>query len=211
MKPMKKSYNFLLLFSVAVMLLTSCSEGSKLALTKRHYRNGYYVDRGNSKTTQTVIAENKSINHKEVKQSETANSSASSSDVPEQIQTVPADKPASVKEHASVRPAVAHSHSSVRKTAEAPSTAKSFASQATSKLKSAPSVVNPFFVAKKIGQKLSAPVDGDDGARSLIWLIIVIILILWLLGLLFSFGGDLIHLLLVVALILFILWLLRII
>jgi hypothetical protein len=58
--------------------------------------------------------------------------------------------------------------------------------------------------------------DGDHAERaalSLFWLVIVVILILWLIGLL-SGGwglGGLINLLLVVALILLILWLLRII
>ncbi len=40
------------------------------------------------------------------------------------------------------------------------------------------------------------------GLASLLWTIIVILVILWLLGLVFSFGGSLIHLLLVLAVIL---------
>ena len=53
-----------------------------------------------------------------------------------------------------------------------------------------------------------APVTSD---LSLLWIIIIILLILWALGLISGNFGGLIHLLLVIALILLILWLLKII
>lgn len=59
-------------------------------------------------------------------------------------------------------------------------------------------------------KKALAPSGGHD-AMSLLWIVIVVLLILWLLGLLLGNLGGLIHLLLVVALILLILWLLKII
>jgi hypothetical protein len=54
----------------------------------------------------------------------------------------------------------------------------------------------------------SSPVTSD---LSLLWIVIIILLVLWALGLIAGNFGGLIHLLLVIALILLILWLLRII
>lgn len=59
-------------------------------------------------------------------------------------------------------------------------------------------------------QVTSSTPRHDDGL-SWIWIIILIVILLWALGLLFGSFGGLIHLLLVVALILLILWLLGII
>jgi hypothetical protein len=42
------------------------------------------------------------------------------------------------------------------------------------------------------------------GLANIIWIIVVVLVVLWLLGLVFSIGGSLIHLLLVVAVILII-------
>jgi len=53
-----------------------------------------------------------------------------------------------------------------------------------------------------------SPVTSD---LSLLWIVIIILLVLWALGLISGNFGGLIHLLLVIALILLILWLLRII
>jgi len=50
---MKKLFVPLILFALSGMLLTSCSNSSKLAITKRHYRSGYYVDFGR-RTTATA-------------------------------------------------------------------------------------------------------------------------------------------------------------
>jgi hypothetical protein len=54
----------------------------------------------------------------------------------------------------------------------------------------------------------SSPVTSD---LSLLWIVIIILLVLWALGLIAGNFGGLIHLLLIIALILLILWLLRII
>ncbi len=43
---MKKQDVYLLLITVSGILLSSCSNLSKMSLTKRHYRSGYYVDFG---------------------------------------------------------------------------------------------------------------------------------------------------------------------
>jgi uncharacterized membrane protein YqaE (UPF0057 family) len=43
---MKKQFTSVLLAVVVGILLSSCSNLSKMSLTKRHYRSGYYVDFG---------------------------------------------------------------------------------------------------------------------------------------------------------------------
>jgi uncharacterized membrane protein YqaE (UPF0057 family) len=60
---MKKLLTPFILFAVSSILLSSCSGPSTIALTKRHYRTGYYVDWAGKKpttTTSRVIASAKS-------------------------------------------------------------------------------------------------------------------------------------------------------
>jgi len=73
--------------------------------------------------------------------------------------------------------------------------------------------LNPIVKLKSTFQdKKSKQTPHSDGeALSLLWIVIVVLLILWALGLIAGEFGGLIHLLLVIALILLILWLLRII
>ncbi|HTB07402.1 MAG TPA: YqaE/Pmp3 family membrane protein [Bacteroidia bacterium] len=54
---MKKIFQQLLVLTASTVLLSSCANISKLSLTKRHYRSGYFVDFGSSKhiTPITVI------------------------------------------------------------------------------------------------------------------------------------------------------------
>ena len=51
---MKKLFAPILLFAITGILFTSCSNTSKLAFAKRHYRSGYYVNFGGK--SHTVIA-----------------------------------------------------------------------------------------------------------------------------------------------------------
>jgi uncharacterized membrane protein YqaE (UPF0057 family) len=53
---MKKLYAGFVLFVITVILLSSCGNSSKLAITKRHYRTGYYVDFGSKKQAKTATA-----------------------------------------------------------------------------------------------------------------------------------------------------------
>jgi uncharacterized membrane protein YqaE (UPF0057 family) len=55
---MKKLFSPLLLLTLSVVLISSCSGPSNLAMTKRHYRSGYYVDWGSKRnaTTTPVVA-----------------------------------------------------------------------------------------------------------------------------------------------------------
>ncbi len=205
---MKNQYKFLMLFSAAVILLASCSPASKLAVTKRHYRSGYYVDRGVSKNKETSASQNKSAVHQQVALSESATKTTPLIHVQDQNELAVSTKTTAQK---ATKQATARVKNKAQTETANPVVNNAFANHAKANLSAPDMLVNPFYVSHLIKQNIQVPVDGDDGARSLLWLIIVIILILWLLGLLFSFGGSLIHLLLVLALILFILWLLRII
>jgi uncharacterized membrane protein YqaE (UPF0057 family) len=53
---MKKILQQLIVLVASAALLSSCSNISKLSLTKRHYRSGYYVDFGSSKHTAPVTS-----------------------------------------------------------------------------------------------------------------------------------------------------------
>jgi uncharacterized membrane protein YqaE (UPF0057 family) len=64
---MKKLLAGFVLFVFTVILLSSCGNSSKLAITKRHYRSGYYVNLGSKKqtTTATTSVKTPSIKVKE--------------------------------------------------------------------------------------------------------------------------------------------------
>ncbi len=51
---MKKQINTIIFFAVIGMVLSSCSNLSKISFTKRHYRSGYYVDFGKKSNTSTT-------------------------------------------------------------------------------------------------------------------------------------------------------------
>ncbi len=54
---MKKLLAPFTLFAVSSILLSSCSGPSTIALTKRHYRTGYYIDWAGKKPTSTTTIE----------------------------------------------------------------------------------------------------------------------------------------------------------
>ena len=51
---MKKSLGYFILFTATALLMASCSGPTNMALTKRHYRSGYYVDWGGKKNAVTT-------------------------------------------------------------------------------------------------------------------------------------------------------------
>jgi len=53
---MKKLFAHFMLFALAGTLFSSCSNSSKLAITKRHYRSGYYVNFGSGNHTAAVAS-----------------------------------------------------------------------------------------------------------------------------------------------------------
>ena len=56
---MKKLFAPLVLLAISGILLSSCNNSSKLSLTKRHYRSGYYVDFGSKSQTTTPASVSK--------------------------------------------------------------------------------------------------------------------------------------------------------
>src|SRR5574337_2013174 len=46
---MKKVFTSIILFAAASLLFYSCSSSPGVAITKRHYRNGYYVERNHAR------------------------------------------------------------------------------------------------------------------------------------------------------------------
>jgi|SRR6185312_357138 len=53
---MKKIITHLTLFTLAVVILSSCSNSHGISIAKRHYRSGYYVDFGSRSHTNTAVA-----------------------------------------------------------------------------------------------------------------------------------------------------------
>jgi hypothetical protein len=190
---MKKLLAPLTLIALAGILFSSCSNSSKLAFTKRHYRSGYFVDRiGKVKTVPTIAG-------KPVKTAQ---------------QTIPLaitklENPVFV-----YAPVVAlQNEQLLNSRINSASTGKNIVianTYATNNIAEGPAIDNK--------QAISAN-QGDGGgsseraALSLLWIVIVVILIIWLIAIVvggFGLGGGLINLLLLIALILLILWLLRI-
>jgi uncharacterized membrane protein len=210
---MKNLYK-LIIPAIALMLYASCSPTSRLSITKRHYNSGYYVDHVSSKTADAAVA--KTNTSEQITKEENSGKEAVTPAKTEALNTYASKEKASAKEV--IKAATANSAVKSQKAKQV----KEIASESkTNSLGAKPTAVEALTMYAKNPLSLrsishikhsKAFVDGDESARSLLWIIILIILILWLVGLLDGgFGaGALINLLLVIALILFILWLLRI-
>jgi uncharacterized membrane protein len=210
---MKNLYK-IIIPAVALMFYASCSPTSSLSITKRHYNSGYYVDHVSSKTAAAPVAK---ANTSE----QLAKEEFSGKEVVTPAQSGALNTYAS-KEKVSAKELIKSvASNSTAKSHKAKQVNESIVETQTNSLGAKPTAVealdmyakNPLSLRSISHIKHSkAFVDGDESARSLLWIIILVILILWLVGLLDGgFGaGPLINLLLVIALILFILWLLRI-
>ncbi len=193
---MKNLIKFSAILLTASAFFSSCS--SNLAITKRHYTSGFYVDYSkgnktiapNKATLPTaaapiiavpVVTNNPVANSKELVKNTSPLAIVNIKKMLPKIHVLPVAKQAN---------------------------ATSSGSTITPASESSPIVSE----SPKMNTGISDD-GGEHAALSLLWLVIVIILILWLVGLLAGgFGlGGLINLLLVVALILLVLWLLRII
>jgi hypothetical protein len=184
---MKKITLFSLVVFCGGLFFNSCS--SNLTIVKRHYKPGYYVSTGKTRTqpTQTVSAADKpeapaAVNPDSVKGS----SIQSSSDVAvnrvrvTQVKALHKTMPHLKKGIAPLLPSKQHA--------------------------------NDFKASHKkaVTFKKSEQTASDSEGLSLFWIVILLIILLWALG--YAGGlGSLINLLLLVALILLILWLLRVI
>ena len=83
---MKTSFRIFLFFFGGSLILTSCTTNNHLALVKRHYRNGYYVDQRSAQTS--TIARTVSPQDKELLPADRLASSSSSENInPPQSET----------------------------------------------------------------------------------------------------------------------------
>lgn len=192
------------LIILAGAMFSSCSNTSKLSITKRHYRSGYYVNWGSKKQTLAVTKIPATTRHQVTPEviAKSENTVASKPSIVASLKSVIIQKLAPSKKI----------QISENRTVNSTSSGKNIFStnaNATNNVTESQSVNNK--------QAIYDANDGDGGsseraALSLLWIVIVVILILWLIGILAGgWGlGGLINLLLVIALILLILWLLRI-
>ena len=194
---MNHLFTRIILFTGASLLFFSCSRESSLSFTKRHYRNGYFVEHAiNQPVPKPQTHETDFIEQPSIASQKTTKQIRVERDLDVKNVNTSESKQAVVSKPKSV---------------------------ATERINHKP--VNgsiPSFISD-IRSKTNTPVHKfqlkhtqqvtDENVRSFFWTVILVILILWLIAVL-SGGwglGGLVHLLLVVALILFILWLLRII
>lgn len=190
---MKKLIPFGTLCILACVVFSSCN--SSFEITKRRYNKGYYIDRSGNKDMTFITKEKASAFHP-VKVTAGQNAKVYNS-----IQ-------APIASNAIIATSVKKPMQKTALPNRTEQIAKNLqASNATPVIQTIASV-----------SALNSIRDGDDNhsrgdALSLFWLIILIVLIVWAIGLLYGgFGlGGFINVLLVIALVLLILWLLRII
>jgi hypothetical protein len=197
---MKNLVQLLAVILLAAFVLPSCN--SSLSITKRRYNKGYFVHH------------NGGSHHLKRSASSAVAAAASTREAAKQQ---PATKPAEVFHATDFVKVPAQAEPAVRKndilTASAHS-AKSLSKAEKKDLRAQAvelAVKHPVKAIKKVGQ-LSKDATGDK-ALSMLWVLIVVILVIYLIGLLLGWAGDnqLFHLLGLIALVLLILWLLRII
>ncbi|MGP8215205.1 MAG: DUF5670 family protein [Bacteroidia bacterium] len=199
---MKNLFKFSTIIIAAGILFSSCE--SNLSIIKRHYNSGYYIDytknnKGITPKTDVKIAKASAINPVSMAQSPVEQNVVVKNSVQNTKQGISAIL-ANVKR---IMPKVnLQPHAKQNQVSRIGIVGNT-------------SLENNKTVLDSPTMNASVSDDGNRGQRalSLLWLVIVIILILWLIGLLaggWGLGGF-INLLLVIAVILLILWLLRII
>lgn len=186
---MKKLYYVIVILLLTALVLPSCH--SSLSITKRRYTKGYFVQHQRGKHATKKDQQIASATHgtKEVISAASVAAAASRENVSQEPQ------------HVLTASAAQREIQTLRNNPE-----KARAAVAGLAIK------HPVKALKVATELSKAAATGDD-ALSLLWVVIVVILIVYLLGLLFNgFGlpSGLIHILGVIALVLLILWLLRI-
>ncbi len=191
---MKKSFTLYLILLVTAGLLASCSSAF---ITKRRYTRGYYVERHQHAPVAKRPEAQKTEEQKNIStvyvlpQIKTGEAPGEKTNMFEGPDKKPLAGAARLKKNPTARPAPQESlHALIPGL----------------------SVKKPIKSVQAAIELAKPTADSGDDALSLFWIVIVVILILWLLGLI-SGGwglGGLINLLLVIALVLLILWLLRV-
>jgi hypothetical protein len=198
---MKNLIKFCAALITASVLFSSCE--SNFSITKRHYNKGYYIDYTKSNKAITSKADNN------ISQNPTMVSVNTGQNVVKQ-DAVPVNSVQSIVEKNAI--AVTSIKKALPKVGLRPVATQNLPVKTEA---NESSFLGNNSTRYNSPEKATNITDGDHGERralSLLWLVIVIVLILWLIGLLaggFGLGGF-INLLLLVALILLILWLLRI-
>lgn len=203
---MKRISTLLTLLLFAGLLLPSCG----VTVKKRQHTNGYYVNINHRNHGAKADPKEMQLN-----QQETTAEAALPAEPEEEALAVTVVAPVTVEttepttavvdETPALRPADA-----VATTEEAPEAAV----QKTERTPLLTQVTEHMPLMKKVANKVksSAGMRGDGDGLSLFWIVILVLLILWALGVIgggWGLGG-LIYILLVIALILLILWLLRV-
>lgn len=191
---MKKNLIHSLYLIIATFIISSC--GNKLALTKRHYNKGYYVE--SNKNIKSGIVENK--------QSTLSKTSIEIANV------VDKNKSNSYK---NVVDCKSNNLNDVTVNNKEKTTFKINTKTKKINQRDKITLINKLKkINVSIGNvqsfKLSAANEDTDSGFSLFWIVILVLLLLWLFGYILLSGG-LINLVLALALVLLILWLLRII
>ncbi|HEV7229718.1 MAG TPA: lmo0937 family membrane protein [Bacteroidia bacterium] len=207
---MKNLYKIILPGIAALVLYSSCNSRSGLALTKRRYNNGYYVDHVNARPAPAPVQhplnpENNPVATSGLSRVDVTPPMDASLACTEENASAGQTKAIALKSHVAKKEkhAAAETNSVMTRTIGVQPVAMDML-QSYAK--------NPFQLRYALSKMKKAVVDdAADDARSLLWIIIVLILILWLIGVIAGgFGlGEFIHILLIIALVLFILWLLR--
>jgi hypothetical protein len=192
---MKNLFTCITLFIGASILFSSCSH-QDLALTKRHYRNGYYVERSAKPADQKTKAQEPVDSEQPVTVSEEAVEPKMENNLLAGTDNL----------NKTVQGDIAQDNSTI-KSADHTGTNKSIIPH-FSILDSKKNTPKTFLENKFSANKMLR--SSGSGGHGLLWTIIVILLILWLIAFLMGgWGlGNLLWLILVVALVLLILRLL---
>lgn len=186
---MRKLSLFYISFIAGSLLLISCSQISTFSVTKRHYRDGYYIDINSGKQaehiSQQVLKQNRMDNRRIViAENKPENKSYTSAGA-----TIINKKDGNGGKIANRGKVVTHMHP-IRQGMNAPMT----------------SVYKDAAIQKMVSNKKTSSQDNIDSPGYWLWTIIVLLFLVWLLSLLTGgWGlGGLIYIFLVVALILLI-------
>lgn len=197
---MKKVFTFSITCLILSILVASC--GSSATFTKRRYNKGYYVSTNFKKhSVETQQDEEESKGQIEINETpeNTVTASNNTENTNSEIRSA---------EHSDAVNTENESNQESNRVEEQKEETTKPSSIQTLKNNLNPIVKLKTTIADK---KSKHPSHSDGDALSLLWIVIVVLIILWALGLIAGEFGGLIHLLLVIALILLILWLLRII
>ncbi len=195
---MNKMLNKLIIFLAFVVIASSCNNSRGLTITKRHYSKGNYV---------SVNKKQKNFVYHEPAKKILQGINVPKEIVPRSVESINEEK--LVEANVDQKLSTSEINNTNRledliNEAETQKIKEATQKESLNKLSKINQAKHLFHLNK---------IQPDAGARSLFWLVITILLIIWLIALI-SGGwglGGLVNLLLLVALILFILWLLRLI